>query len=94
MRKRGRQFHFNELLMKEYSMKQFSGKRKFFGFLCALFFFSLVTVIALYRVPAGQVDLPSFVFQLAAAYALICGLFFGSNVMEHYAPQGREERHE
>lgn len=64
------------------------GSRKFTGFLLTLFSFSAVTVLAVCMLKTESAVLPSFVFQLASAYGIICGLFFGSNVLEHYAKKG------
>lgn len=75
-------------------MNPLTGKRKFFGFLFSLLLFTFVVIISLYRVPPEQIELPSFVFQLAASYSVICGLFFGSNVLEHYSPSGDRGRNE
>jgi len=72
-------------------MKPLTGKRKFLGFLFAVILFTIVVIITIYRVQPGQIDLPSFVFQLAASYSVICGLFFGSNVLEHFSPTGNGE---
>lgn len=64
------------------------GSRKFTGFLLALFSFSALTILTVCRVEMEAAVLPSFVFQLASAYGIICGLFFGSNVLVHYAKKG------
>lgn len=64
------------------------GSRKFTGFLLTLFSFSAVAVLAVCILKTEAAVLPSFVFQLASAYGIICGLFFGSNVLEHYARKG------
>ncbi|GMU87109.1 MAG: hypothetical protein AMXMBFR48_23500 [Ignavibacteriales bacterium] len=64
------------------------GSRKFTGFLLTLLSFSAVAILALFRSEMESSVLPSFVFQLASAYGIICGLFFGSNVLVHYAKKG------
>lgn len=66
-------------------MKPLSGNRKYSGFIIANVLFTIVVIIAVFRVSPDQMNLPAFVFQLAASYSVLCGLFFGSNVLEHFS---------
>lgn len=61
------------------------GLRKFTAYVYCLISFSLLTIIALFALREKAEVLPAFVFQLASAFGVICGLFYGSNVLEHFA---------
>lgn len=61
------------------------GRRKFTAFVYTLFVYSAVIICALIIGSGEPVNLSSFAFQLASAYAILSGLFFGSNVLEHFA---------
>ena len=66
------------------------GYRKYAAFLVALILYAALNVLAIFRIPADQLDVPMYVFELAAGISVICGLFFGSNVLEHFSTQGKE----
>jgi hypothetical protein len=68
-------------------MKIEEGSRKLTACIIAIAIFTIVLCIILFRYDVSSGDVPMLVFQSAAAYALLCGLFFGSNVLEHYAPK-------
>jgi hypothetical protein len=60
------------------------GNRKFFAFLITVVLFTVVVLVGLFK-HNGTVDMPTFAFQLASAYAIMSGLFFGSNALVHIA---------
>ncbi|NUN09660.1 MAG: hypothetical protein HUU54_10835 [Ignavibacteriaceae bacterium] len=67
------------------------GSRKFIAFMITVFLFTVVVIITAALLKHDNAVLPSFVFQLASAYGILCGLFFGSNVLEHYSGRGKRE---
>lgn len=69
------------------------GLRKFTAYVYCLICFSLLTVFAVVMLQNKPEVLPGFVFQLASAFGVICGLFYGSNVLEHFAKK-EEKRDE
>lgn len=71
-------------------MKPLKGNRKYSGFIITMMIYSAVVVITLFRVQVEQIEVPAFCFQLAAAYSILCGLFFGSNVLEHFASERKD----
>ncbi|MEI8167077.1 MAG: hypothetical protein WCG26_11895, partial [Chloroflexales bacterium] len=50
-----------------------------------LFIFTFVVIFALVSIHPTNLDMSTFVFQLGTAYSVISGLFFGSNVLEHFS---------
>ena len=61
------------------------GRRKFTAFVITMICFSGMVVFALCKVDPSAIDVPAFAVQLATGYSVVCGLFFGSNVLEHFA---------
>jgi len=61
------------------------GSRKFLGFVLTLIAYTIVLIITITKVPNLVIDLPIFAVQCSMGYSIICGLFFGSNVLEHFA---------
>ncbi len=72
-------------------IRPLKGNRKYAGFLLALFLYTALNVIAMFRISESRMDLPAYAFQLAAGISVICGLFFGSNVLEHFSAKEKEE---
>lgn len=70
-----------------------TGMRKFTAFVITMITYSTAAVSACILLKGEPSVLPSLVFQLASAYGLLCGLFFGSNVLEHYS-KNRSERND
>ena len=71
-------------------MKQ--GSRKFIGFILTLIAYTLVLIIAITKVPNLVIDVAIFSVQCSMGYSIICGLFFGSNVLEHFADKNKPPR--
>lgn len=67
-----------------------TGNRKFFAFVGTVVLFTAVVLVALFK-HNGVIDMPTFAFQLASAYAILSGLFFGSNALVHLAGKKGEE---
>lgn len=67
-------------------MKQ--GNRKFLGFVITIIFFTAILFYAISKANSFVCD-ANFVFQSAMAYGVVSGLFFGSNVLEHYANKNK-----
>jgi hypothetical protein len=62
-----------------------NGKRKFTAFIITISCFTGMMIFCLCKIDLLRFDLSSFAVQLATGYSIICGLFFGSNVLEHFA---------
>lgn len=67
-----------------------SNNRKFFGFLLAVCLYTAVMLVMLFRFPTLVIDGSVFAVQLSMGYSGICGLFFVSNVAEHFSKRGKE----
>jgi len=67
-----------------------TGNRKFTAFVITVILFTVVVMMALFK-HNGVVDMPTFAFQLASAYAILSGLFLGSNALVHLAGKKNEE---
>jgi len=67
------------------------GNRKYAAFLLALSLYMMLNIVALFRVTESRLDLPAYAFQLAAGISVICGLFFGSNVLEHFSTKEKQD---
>lgn len=67
------------------------GSRKFFGFLITVLLYTVVVLAALLR--GGAVtDMAVFSMHVSLGYCGICGLFFGSNVLEHFSGNKKEQK--
>ena len=62
-----------------------TGARKFTGFIISILLYTTVMIVAIYKVTGITLDLSAFAVQASIGYCGICGLFFSSNVMEHFA---------
>ncbi len=71
-----------------------TGTRKVTAFIITLSVYSFVVLIAVLLLRNHPDILPSFAFQLASAYGILCGLFFGSNVLEHFSKNGAKSEKE
>jgi len=65
-----------------------TGIRKITAFLITAAVYSVVILTAVMLLRDYPEILPSFAVQLATAYGILCGLFFGSNVLEHFSKKG------
>jgi len=64
------------------------GSRKFFGFIITIVLFTAILFYAISKANNFICD-ANFVFQSAMAYGVVAGLFFGSNVLEHFANRNK-----
>ncbi len=71
-----------------------TGSRKFTAFLFTIVLYSIAVLFSVFILKENTGVLPSLAFQLASAYGILCGLFFGSNVLEHYSRKGADKGNE
>jgi hypothetical protein len=69
-----------------------NGKRKFTAFIITITCFTAIVIFCLSKIDLSRLDLSSFAVQLATGYSVVCGLFFGSNVLEHFASKNDKDK--
>jgi hypothetical protein len=62
-----------------------AGQRKFLGFLITIVLYTVALIIVVTKMNNLIVDLSVFAVQAAMGYGIVAGLFFGTNVLEHFA---------
>ncbi len=66
-----------------------TGNRKFLGFVITIVLYTLVLIAVVSKLPNLVVDFSVFAVQSAMGFGIVAGLFFGSNVLEHFADKGK-----
>lgn len=67
------------------------GNRKLLAFFITISIFSAAVLTALWILRPTSLDFVSLITTLATSYATLSGLFFGSNILEHFSKKKNED---
>ena len=68
-----------------------TGNRKFLGFVITIGLYTAVLILVVITFKGLVVNLEAFAVQASIGFCGISGLFFTSNVLEHFANKGSNE---